>query len=458
MVITLLSFLVVLGVLIFVHEAGHFMAAKWAGIYVHRFSHGLGSPIKWLTFRRGETEYSVSWLPLGGYVKMASREEEATSAALEGPGSDAPVPPDRVFEAKPVWKRMVVILAGVTMNLLFAYLVYAGLALSNGRQVLEETRVGAVVDSLVPAGAEALRTLRPGDRIASIGGMEVTSWNDVMGRLQNAPGDVIPIALADGRSLELNVHSDALRERLYASQALQPWRAAVIDSVGPATAAARAGLQPGDTLLELDGQPVTQWHDFQNLVQARPKQPITMVVARAGQRLELRTTTDTAVVPAGGDSTRTIGFLGIGGRLDVRTEEYSLGQALAAGWQQTAESSTQIFRTVRGLFSGRVAGRELGGPILIGQLAGQATRLGLDALLGFMALISVNLAILNLLPIPVLDGGQFLFLLVEGVLRRPLSLKLRERLTAVGLVLILLLMVFAFSNDIRRVIEGLGTG
>ena len=453
MVITILSFLVVLGVLIFVHEAGHFMAAKWAGIYVHRFSLGLGSPIRWLTFQRGETEYSVSWLPLGGYVKMASREEEATSAALEGPGSDAPVPPDRVFEAKPVWKRMIVILAGVTMNFLFAYLVYAGLAIRNGRQVLEETRVGAVVDSLIPAGAETLRSLRPGDRIASIAGMPVTSWNDVMGQLQNAPGDVIPMTLDDGRTLELSVHSDALRERLYVSQAIQPWRPAVVDSVGPNTAASRAGLQPGDSLLALDGQPITQWQDFQNLVQQRPKQPVTMLVARGGQQVELRTTTDTAVVPAGGDSTRTIGFLGIGGRLDVRTEEYSLGQALAAGWRQTAESSTQIFRTVRGLFSGRVAGRELGGPILIGQLAGQATRLGLDALLGFMALISVNLAILNLLPIPVLDGGQFLFLLAEGVLRRPLSLKLRERLTAVGLVLILLLMVFAFSNDIRRVIE-----
>ena len=453
MVITILSFLVVLGVLIFVHEAGHFMAAKWAGIYVHRFSLGLGSPIRWLTFQRGETEYSVSWLPLGGYVKMASREEEATSAALEGPGSDAPVPPDRVFEAKPVWKRMIVILAGVTMNFLFAYLVYAGLAIRNGRQVLEETRVGAVVDSLIPAGAEALRSLRPGDRIASIAGMPVTSWNDVMGQLQNAPGNVIPMTLDDGRTLELSVHSDALRERLYVSQAIQPWRPAVVDSVGPNTAASRAGLQPGDSLLALDGQPITQWQDFQNLVQQRPKQPVTMLVARGGQQVELRTTTDTAVVPAGGDSTRTIGFLGIGGRLDVRTEEYSLGQALAAGWRQTAESSTQIFRTVRGLFSGRVAGRELGGPILIGQLAGQATRLGLDALLGFMALISVNLAILNLLPIPVLDGGQFLFLLAEGVLRRPLSLKLRERLTAVGLVLILLLMVFAFSNDIRRVIE-----
>ena len=126
--VTLASLAVVLGVLVFVHEAGHFLAAKWAGIYVHRFSLGLGSPVRALTFRRGETEYSVSWLPLGGYVKMASREEEATSAALEGDTPAVAVPPDRMFEAKPVWKRMVVILAGVTMNALFAFLLYTGLA------------------------------------------------------------------------------------------------------------------------------------------------------------------------------------------------------------------------------------------------------------------------------------------------------------------------------------------
>ena len=131
---------------------------------------------------------------------------------------------------------------------------------------------------------------------------------------------------------------------------------------------------------------------------------------------------------------------------------------LGAGWRQTVDASKQIGRTVRGLLSGRVAGRELGGPILIGQLAGQTARMGLEPFLAFMALISVNLAILNLLPIPVLDGGQFLFLLAEGVLRRPLSLKVRERLTAVGLILIVMLMVFAFSNDIRRVIEAWGQG
>ncbi|MGI8817758.1 MAG: site-2 protease family protein, partial [Gemmatimonadales bacterium] len=135
-------------------------------------------------------------------------------------------------------------------------------------------------------------------------------------------------------------------------------------------------------------------------------------------------------------------------------EKYTLGQAIVQGGRATLQASTQIFRTVRGLFSGRISGRTVGGPLLIGQLAGQSARLGLDTFLGFMALISINLAILNLLPIPVLDGGQFLFLLAEAIIRRPLPMKLRERLTTAGLVLIILLMGLAFSNDIRRVLGG----
>jgi regulator of sigma E protease len=150
MVITVLALIVVLGVLIFVHEAGHFVAAKWAGIYVHRFSLGLGPPIPWLTFRRGETEYSISWLPLGGYVKMASREEDIGSSALEGGAPAVAVPPDRVFEAKPIWQRMVVILAGVTMNALFAWAVFAFLAYKNGRQIDPVTTVGRVVAEELP--------------------------------------------------------------------------------------------------------------------------------------------------------------------------------------------------------------------------------------------------------------------------------------------------------------------
>jgi regulator of sigma E protease len=165
---TVLSLIVVLGVLVFVHEAGHFVAAKWAGIYVHRFSLGLGSPIPWLTFRRGETEYSISWLPLGGYVKMASQEEEATSSALEGGRPAVPVPADRMFEAKPIWKRMIVILAGVTMNALFAWLLYSFLVAKNGRQIDPVTTVGRVVPELVPPEAEVLKTIQPGTRVLAL--------------------------------------------------------------------------------------------------------------------------------------------------------------------------------------------------------------------------------------------------------------------------------------------------
>ena len=152
---TVLALVVVLGVLIFIHEAGHFVAAKWAGIYVHRFSLGLGAPVSWLTFRRGETEYSISWLPLGGYVKMASREEDIAASPLEGGQPDAVVPPDRMFEAKPVWKRMVVILAGVTMNTLFAWLIFSFLAAKNGRQIDPVTTVGRVVEEMVPPARPA---------------------------------------------------------------------------------------------------------------------------------------------------------------------------------------------------------------------------------------------------------------------------------------------------------------
>jgi regulator of sigma E protease len=266
--ITILALIVVLGVLIFIHEAGHFLAAKWAGVYVHRFSLGLGSPIPWLTFRRGETEYSVSWLPLGGYVKMASREEEVTSSALEGGQVEAAVPPDRVFEAKPVWKRMVIILAGVTMNALFAWLAFSFLAAKNGRQIDPATTVGRVIEEMVPPGAEALREIPPGSRIASINGRPVTSWNDVIDGIANSPEPEIRIELEGGKSVVLQIHQDALEERLKASQALQPFRAAVVGQVLPGKPAARAGVQPGDTIVALTGKPVEQWYDVLEVLQS----------------------------------------------------------------------------------------------------------------------------------------------------------------------------------------------
>jgi regulator of sigma E protease len=448
---TVLSLIVVLGVLVFVHEAGHFVAAKWAGIYVHRFSLGLGAPIPWLTFRRGETEYSISWLPLGGYVKMASREEEATSSALEGGHVEAPVPPDRVFEAKPVWKRMIVILAGVTMNALFAWLLFTFLAAKNGRQIDPVTTVGRVVPEMVPAEAESFKAIRPGTRIVSVNGQRVSSWDEISQGIANTPEPTIRLEMADGSVVTANIHQDALEQRLRASQALQPFRAAVVGQVVPGRPAARAGIEPGDTIVAIGGRPVAQWYDLVELLQRSGGQPLAVEVARSGTRRHYEITPYIDSVAGPNGKPQAIGRIGVAVAGDYRSEPLSLGEAVVEGWHGTVGASTQIVRTVRGLFSGRISKREVGGPILIGQLAGESARMGPDAFLAFMALISINLAVLNLLPVPVLDGGQFLFLLAEAVVRRPLPLKLRERLTMVGLVLIVLLMGLAFSNDIRRI-------
>jgi regulator of sigma E protease len=452
--LTLLALIVVLGVLIFVHEAGHFLAAKWAGIYVHRFSLGLGSPIPWLTFRRGETEYSVSWLPLGGYVKMASKEEDIGSSALEGATPTVRVPPDRVFEAKPVWVRMVVILAGVTMNALFAWAVFAFLAYKNGRQIDPVTTVGQVVQELVPPQAEGLKQIPVGAQIVRINGDTVKSWDEVVSTIVNTPDPEIRIELAGGSMVVLPIHPDALEERLKAAQALQPYRAPVVGQVVPDKPAARAGVQEGDTIVAVNRQPVGQWYDLLELLQSSAGEDLVIEVARGGQRLTLDIRPYVDSIPGPDGKPRAVGRIGVAVGTAFLSEELNLGQAIVEGGLATLRASTQIARTVRGLFSGRISGRTVGGPILIGQLAGESARMGLDTFLGFMALISINLAILNLLPIPVLDGGQFLFLLAEAVIRRPLPMKLRERLTTVGLVLIILLMGLAFSNDFRRLFGG----
>ncbi len=455
MLITVLSLIVVLGVLVFVHEAGHFLAAKWAGIYVHRFSLGLGPPIPWLTFRRGETEYSISWLPLGGYVKMASREEDLGSSALEGGAPTAMVPPNRVFEAKPMWQRMVVILAGVTMNALFAWAMFSFLAYKNGRQIDPVTTVGRVLTEGLPQDAAALTQISPGSKITRVNGDTVTSWDQIVDGIANASAPEVRIDLDRGQTVVLPIHPDALEDRLRAAHALQPFRVPVIGEVLPDKPAARAGIRKGDSVVAVNGRQVGQWYDLLEVVQqSGSDQTLAITVSRNGERQEVRMRPYTDTVPGLDGKPKAIGRIGIAVGNDFVSEKLDLTQAIREGGRATAGASTQVLRTVRGLFSGRISGRNVGGPILIGQLAGQSARMGMDAFFGFMALISINLAILNLLPVPVLDGGQFLFLLAEAVIRRPLPVKLRERLTTVGLVLIILLMGLAFSNDFRRLFGG----
>ena len=449
------ALILVLGVLVFIHEAGHFLAAKWAGIFVHRFSLGLGSPIKALSFTRGGTEYAVSWIPLGGYVKMASAEEDVTSSALEGGQAEVTVPPDQYFEAKPVWVRMVVILAGVTMNALFAWGVYSYLIAKNGQPYNPTTTIGWVEEELIPEGGESLSRLEPGDSIIAIGDTPVSSWEEVRNLIQFVSTDSVVIHVAAKDPIVLDIHPDALEGRIMAASSIGPFLPARSGEVMADSPADTAGLMAGDTILAIDGTPTPQWHDLVEIVSQNSGRPLTFDLGRAtGRESLVIVPADTMFTGPDGEE-RHVGRIGVYPPIVVQTRRLSPLAVVVAGARQTADNGTMVIRSVRGLLTARVSTRELGGPILIGQLAGQTARLGIDVFLSFMALISINLAVLNLLPIPVLDGGQFLFLTAEGVLRRPLSLKLRERLTGVGLVMILMLMGLAFWNDIARLLRGM---
>lgn len=390
MIITVLVTILVLGVLIFVHELGHFAAAKSVDIEVPTFSIGLGP--KLVGFRRGETEYVLSWIPLGGYVKMAGMVDEEVTRMLEGgaegeegaatredaasagPGTAAGHvgavagaetsggASPRDFDAKPLWARFMVISAGVVMNWLFAVVAFAAVAM--GRGVIEPRIVDVSPDS--PAAAAGLRT---NDLITRVDGVRVREAPQVTTRIARRPGE------------------------------------------------------PIDLVVERDGT------------------DLTFVATPAPVELE--------DVIAG--ASPTIGRLGI--IVGAETRQAGPVEALSRGWSTTTYWGGAILEFLTELVTGRTSPRELGGPILIGEISGRAARAGFWELLAFMAIISVNLAVFNVLPIPVLDGGHLLFMAVE-VLRggRPLSIRQRLRFTQVGMFLILAIMVWAVGNDVLRLV------
>ncbi len=450
---TIAVLFVVLGVLIFVHELGHYWAAKAFGVWVHRFSIGMGKPVKALSFQRGETEWAISWLPLGGYVKMASREEDPSSSVLEGGSADA-VPPDRVFEAKPVWQRMVIILAGVTLNALFAWIVFTGLAWKNGRQYDPTTTVGSVSTTNLPAEARELTTIAPGSRITTIDGDTVASWAEIFEHITSGDRNEIAFTFSNRDPIVVALHRDALAERARVAISIEPMHPAVIGALSPNYPARGAGFEPGDSIVAIDGAPVGQWADATARIRAAGGRSIAITIVRDSGSRTITVTPKLERAVLGDSSTPMIGRIGATGRPPWRTEALGLVGAAVAGGDAAISSAGMIFRTFRGLMTRQIASSEIGGPILIGQMAAEQARAGIEPLLAFMALISMNLAVVNLLPIPVLDGGAFLILLVEGIIRRPLPRRLREAVSLIGLAMIVLLMVLAFSNDIGRLFGG----
>jgi regulator of sigma E protease len=450
-VTTLLAFIVVIGILIFVHELGHFMAAKALGVQVLRFSLGFGRPL--LAWRRGETEYWLSWIPVGGYVKMAGLEDEGL-AEVEGK-SETPIDPARAFDQRPVWVRLVVLLAGVTMNMLLALAVYVGIETVAGSPELAVGRVDSVATAALPAGAAALGELRPGDSLVAVNDSAVRSWDDLRRLMRAGPAD-LSLTVA-GRPEPLRLHLASKDEKDSAFRALSPRVPARLGVVQPGFPAYRGGIRAGDVVVRIAGDTVLSWTQFLHLVRSSPGRALPMDVVRQGEATARHvvvvpdTQFDAGADTAGAAGRTAYGYIGALANVPTRYVRVPFVQGVGEGARQTVRQTGAILSGLALLATGRAHVRDLGGPIMIGQLSGQAAKLGIvDWLLPMLALFSINLALLNLLPIPVLDGGQVMFVLAEAVRRRPLSLQLRLRLSQAGLFVIICLMLFVIGNDLLR--------
>ena len=446
MLLTIVSLVVVLGVLIFVHEAGHFIAAKAMGIQVLRFSLGFGRPL--VLVRRGETEYCISWLPIGGYVKMAGLEDEGLAGELEGGAGAVPVDPNRAFDRKPVWKRLIVILAGVTMNAIFAFVVYTLLAYNGTLEPdrLATTAVDSVRVSALPPQAAELATLSRGSRITTVNGDSIATWGELLERLMAAPSPIRLTVAGRADPIVLTLALEDTAARLQLVKGLTVYLPPIVAQVQPGSPGDHAGFKGGDHILRVDSDTVASWQDFARIVREHPEQELTVAVARDGQRQELR------VVPERRFETdpetkeqRAFGLVGLVAERPLLKAPGPVG-AVQLGWRETVSRVGMILQFLR-----RPRVQELGGPLTIGQVSGQAARVGLGTFLAFMAFLSLNLAVLNLLPIPILDGGQVVFLVAEAVRRRPLSLQLRSRLTQIGFFVLVGIMLLALRNDVVRV-------
>jgi regulator of sigma E protease len=452
MLTTLLAAAIVLGVLIFVHELGHFLSAKWADIEVPRFSIGFGPRV--LGFRRGETEYVISLLPLGGYVKMAGMEEmEDVEGGPAEPRPEAGAPRERRprdFESKSLPVRVLVISAGVIMNLVFAFFAFSAIGMVWGVRADPEPVIGNIAEDRLPAGAEALAGVPRLARITAVGRDSIEDFGGLQVALGTVRAGPVEVRFANAPAITIEVPAeDSLRGHLIA--AIEPVTVSepVIDSVVAGGPASAGGLEAGDRILAVGGQAIETWQQFGAAVEHTAASPLLLTVARGTDTLALTVLAEQRTMPDG----RTYGRVGVYGSAGQPTADRTrLGPvtALAYGARETWHWVRLTVDFLVGMFSGRISPKNIGGPILITQVSGDAARAGLEALLNFMALLSVNLAVLNLLPIPVLDGGHLVFLFIEGVRGRPVSVEQRVRLTKIGFFLILALMTFAIGNDLMR--------
>ena len=425
---TIFYFILVLGVLVFVHEFGHFAVAKKSGIRVEQFS--LGFPPKAFGITVGETEYCISWLPLGGYVKVAGMSDFGSAEVRREPWE---------FQSKPRGIQMAVIIAGPIMNFLLGFLIILGLRLSLGDYVLQTTKVGRIeaTSPFYEAG------LRSNDRILSVNGTPVEDWGGLMDAYNaTGAGDVALEVARDEDVVFLVATTDKGQE-----PGFDPFLPPVAGSVMPGYPADKGGMAPGDRVLSIAGESVSGWDEMRRKISARPGQETEIRWLRGDVEVAARVVPQ----PQRGEG-RTIGVIGIGPSLEPSARvPVTLGAAIERSGRDLVGYTTLIFTLIKRLVMGEVSGGMIAGPVGIAQMAGSKARQGWEALLDFMAMLSINLAVLNLLPIPALDGGHLMILSVEAISRRSLSTRQKERLQQIGFVFLLGLMVYVTFGDIGRI-------
>jgi regulator of sigma E protease len=440
----------VLGVLVAVHEAGHFLVAKSVGIWCKTFSLGFGPKI--LRKRIGETEYALSAIPLGGYVKMAGEgfmeevQDFGTGSAPQdlGPGGEE-IPPERFFSTKSTWQRMAVILAGPLMNLLVALIICIGLVWATGVAVPPENIVGKVEEG----SAAELAGLIPGDRLVRVTGQQVADFNDVWTAIQTAiNADETALAVEverDGVQLDLMLEPTIDEDGRWAV-GLTPRQGTRVGKVRQDGPAARAGIETGDVITHIDGNEVAEYSDIAIIINESTGEELELRWVREGQEMSAWLVPEAYEIPdeAGGQS-EVVGRIYIEPYQAMRNVAFVEAVRLGSGWAWTMVERTSGF--VADLFRGRASKDAVSGPLRIAQFSGEMLQWGFDRLLAFMAFLSVNLFILNLLPIPILDGGHAVFILYEMVLGKRPNQRAQMIATQVGMVFLLLVMAWVITKD-----------
>ncbi len=447
----LAAFIVAIGILVTFHEFGHFWVARRLGIRVLRFSVGFGKPLWKRELGKDRVEVVIAAIPLGGYVKMLDERE--------GPVPEAER--DRAFNRQPVWKRMAVVAAGPAANLLLAVFVYWGMYMI-GVQGLRP-----VVGEVLPQTPAARAGLQAGDEILAVGGRPTPTWQDVTLDLLDealAHGTVrLDVRRADTgpRTVTLDVRDgqpllgdEDLMERL----GLKPWRPRLEPVIGKLVEggpAERSGLRPGDRVVAVEGEPLETWEQWVEWVRAHPGQRLPVTVERDGTRR-------TIVLDIGEaeEEGRTIGRIGAYPRIDEEalaamrvTVRYGPLEALYRGAVKTWDVTVLTFKVLWKLVTGQASLKNISGPVTIAEYAGVSAAIGVSAFLGALGLLSVSIGILNLLPIPVLDGGHLLFYVVEVVKGSPVSEATLAIAQRVGFALLGALMVLALYNDLIRILQ-----